>query len=523
MKSLKFWHPLFIALFPALLYYAANSSEALVNSIFSPIIYTFLGTGIVWGLLWIIVKNVRLSAFYTSLILLWFFSYTHVQNVLKSSLKGFHIFVGYVVFFMLVAVVLSRKKLSKKFIDTASGFLTIIGIYLVISSFVRIIPSEIKRSQSEANIQVTKDIGIAMELERSLENKVTEKPDIYYIVPDRYARADALEEFYGFDNSDFITELEKRGFYVADRSNANYPKTFLSLASSLNMRHLDALTHIVGAETRDNTPVFEMVQNNMVAEYLKKQGYTFIYSGGWWEPTRVNRHADKNINLYADSDEFLRKYAQTTVLNPLFHHVFKKGDILGFSDNRVRENHLYKFAELKKVAQEPGPKFVLVHMLFPHSPYVFDEKCQSYDTQSDNRDPQEYIAQLQCANTQLLEIVDAIQSQSKDQPVMILQADEGPFNVDEMNKHGEGIDWEDASDDAFRQHMHILNAYHVPAWQEDPETILYPSITPVNTFRLLLNEYFGTTFDALDDTSFIIPHLNYPYQYIEVTDVVLGI
>ena len=32
---------------------------------------------------------------------------------------------------------------------------------------------------------------------------------------------------------------------------------------------------------------------------------------------------------------------------------------------------------------------------------------------------------------------------------------------------------------------------------------LYPSITPVNSFRLVFNHYFGTNFDMLADESYI--------------------
>ena len=65
-----------------------------------------------------------------------------------------------------------------------------------------------------------------------------ELPDIYYIIFDRYPRADSLKDFYDFDNSEFISYLETKGFYVASESNANYLKTAHSLASSLNVDYL---------------------------------------------------------------------------------------------------------------------------------------------------------------------------------------------------------------------------------------------------------------------------------------------
>ena len=48
------------------------------------------------------------------------------------------------------------------------------------------------------------------------------RPNIYYIILDGYARADVLRDLYGFDNSEFIADLQERGFFVAHRSTSNY-------------------------------------------------------------------------------------------------------------------------------------------------------------------------------------------------------------------------------------------------------------------------------------------------------------
>lgn len=37
-------------------------------------------------------------------------------------------------------------------------------------------------------------------------------PDIYYFIPDGYARADVLDDLYGLNNSDFIGYLTTKGF-----------------------------------------------------------------------------------------------------------------------------------------------------------------------------------------------------------------------------------------------------------------------------------------------------------------------
>jgi hypothetical protein len=46
--------------------------------------------------------------------------------------------------------------------------------------------------------------------------------------------------------------------------------------------------------------------------------------------------------------------------------------------------------------------------------------------------------------------------------------------------------------------MKILNAYFLPG---EGAAGLYPSITPVNTFRLIFDVYFGADLELLEDVS----------------------
>jgi hypothetical protein len=50
---------------------------------------------------------------------------------------------------------------------------------------------------------------------------------------------------------------------------------------------------------------------------------------------------------------------------------------------------------------------------------------------------------------------------------------------------------------------------------------LSASMTPVNTFRLIFNEYFGAHLPLLEDHSYaIIDGVNHIYDFFEVTDAV---
>ena len=68
---------------------------------------------------------------------------------------------------------------------------------------------------------------------------------------------------------------------------------------------------------------------------------------------------------------------------------------------------------------------------------------------------------------------------------------------------------------AYEEIAGILSAYYLP----DKEISgLYPSISPVNTFRLIFNLYFGTSHTLLPDESYCYRDEDHPYDLFSITD-----
>jgi hypothetical protein len=68
----------------------------------------------------------------------------------------------------------------------------------------------------------------------------------------------------------------------------------------------------------------------------------------------------------------------------------------------------------------------------------------------------------------------------------------------------------------LKEKMGILNAYYLPGVDySNPH--LYPSITPVNSFRLVFDLYFGTKLGSLDDSSYVYANYSRPYKFLDVT------
>jgi hypothetical protein len=110
-----------------------------------------------------------------------------------------------------------------------------------------------------------------------------------------------------------------------------------------------------------------------------------------------------------------------------------------------------------------------------------------------------YISQL------TEEVVENILENSAIPPVIVIQGD-----------HGSGmlLNWDSAENSCLLERTSILNAYYIPS---DEETQLYETITPVNSFRVVLNEIFDFDLPLLDDKSYF-SSWDKPYQVEEITN-----
>src|SRR5690606_20516760 len=81
-------------------------------------------------------------------------------------------------------------------------------------------------------------------------------------------------------------------------------------------------------------------------------------------------------------------------------------------------------------------------------------------------------------------------SRSEKPPVIIIQGDHGP---------GGRLKWKSPGDSCYAERTSILNAYYLP---DGADALLFPNITPVNSFRVVLNAYFGADLEMLPGKSY---------------------
>ena len=122
-------------------------------------------------------------------------------------------------------------------------------------------------------------------------------PDIYYLVLDGYARADFLADEFDFDNAVMLDFLKERGFYVGERSRANYSITLPALASSLNYEYLDDLLGGDLGDFSDRSFARELIRDSRAVKMLRRAGYSIV--------SIESAHTEANI---ADPDVEIKKW-----------------------------------------------------------------------------------------------------------------------------------------------------------------------------------------------------------------------
>ncbi len=478
LKKLSVIHPFLFAIFPILFLFTHNIEEVSAAEFLLLVPIAIVGTLILFFLLRLITKNYNKSGIIVSCFLALFFSYGHVRDLRPYlEIGGSNISSGFFLgplwgLLCIIGALLVIK--SRSNFLSFTKFLNIVAITSVIISLVNIGIYEVKTiNLGQGKIDEEGNSLI-------LSNPDT-LPDIYYIVLDMYARASTLDQFFDYDNSEFIDYLTSKGFHVTSKSRSNYPDTIHSVASSLNMEYL--------VESKSKAELIEMVQNNKVSRFLKSKGYQYAFvSNGYFEKG-MSKYADVyKVASRIPISDFTNFLIRTTVLAPFMAYFF------GMNEARARAQILYSFDVLANIPDLKEPTFVFAHVLCPHPPYVFDRNGNPslLVKGQDPRDfKEQYLDQVIFVSKKVETLVDEILTKSDVAPIIILQADTGPLFPEAGMDEATNINIE----------MNIFNAYYFP---EKGYDLLYESITPVNSFRAVFNLYFDTNYDLLKDESYCL-------------------
>lgn len=350
-----------------------------------------------------------------------------------------------------------------------------------------------------------------------IEAKITDKPDIYYIVLDSYPSNEILKELYGYDNSEFTDFLEEKGFFVAVKSRSNYPMTYFSLASSLNMGYL-SLGPNHQRDFQGFSPLIDLISNSKVVQDLERLGYQTISFASGYLATEM-RHFDINYSEDLICREFSNALLKQTILIA--------GECVGWSlADYLADLHRrcisWTLATLPYAVNSKDPAFVFAHILAPHAPFVFKKdgsarKFNYFDYSDGNylrrfMDVETYrkqfIEQLIYVNRMVKECVTKILTDNRRKKVIIIQGDHGPASE---------VDYTSLEKTNLRERMSILNAIYFDNRDYDGIT---PDISPVNNFRAVFRNNFYKHITYLSNISYFVTFKDL-YEFTDITSRLL--
>ena len=474
-------HPFLFSIFPILFIFAMNSQEIKFNELILPFSIVLSLTFVIVLALGIVFKNKKAVGFIVSIGFLLFFSYGHIHDLISNNFEVRHFVLEsvFVVFFIITVFYFAK---TKRKLNNSIKIANTIGIVLIAISAMNIISDNIQGNYSIDFLDTSENIIST--------TVISDKPDVYYIVLDAYAGDYALKNYFGYENNEFLSFLTENNFYVVPDAKTNYGTTFLSLASSLNIQHhncLEDANFCVGTGR-----AFEMIQNNKVMKKFNEEGYTIINSYSGWTPTRDFDIAYSNLcGRYSATinSELTITIIGKSMLNPIYVKLF---------EDVKRDQVLCVFSELEEVQHSyEKPIFVFSHMVLPHHPYVFGANGEDVSPETLEigwegleDDKEGYLNQLKFTNKKIQHFITKVIDESEIPPIIIIQGDHG--------LKSEMEDLQNPTDEELKERFSILNAYYIPTKIE----LLEQNITPVNSFRIIINELFNEQLEMLPNTNY---------------------
>jgi hypothetical protein len=469
------FYPLLFAAFPLLFLYTYNIDETAVSEIWLPLVISVAAALVLWAVMSLILGSLSKAGLATAIFLVFFFSYGHLCEELNylgvfvprhAHLLLVMLFVwGYCVYFI------SRAKrdfrVTTKLFNITAVALIAINLFNIASYQInldRLNTATPEEPPARASANAT---------------ELSTLPDIYLIITDEYAHPDTIQEWYDYDNSEFIESLEDKGFFVAHESRTRVMKTRYSIATTLNMEYIPS--------AKPSGIVAQMISTNKVLDFLKQRGYRQAFlkwigggMGTYGVYTDLPGDFQSPERNYLMTD-FFRLLWNTTMLRPFYNYIYGPEYI------RSRRNDLIDtLSYLKTMPDIEGPKFVFAHLMCPHEPFIFGPDGELVDIRnvSNYADKQFYLGQYIFMSRELERLVEVILEKSSNPPIIIIQSDHG------LRPHHPNIE---IGSDEWQK---ILNAMYLPGMDN---AVLFDNMSPANTFRVIFNHYFGANYPLLED------------------------
>lgn len=296
--------------------------------------------------------------------------------------------------------------------------------------------------------------------------------NVYYVILDEYAGAGALRSVLGFDNTDFLGRMEKRGFRHLEMARSNYIATHLSVASLFEMDYVmdEAAPPNVMAPNESYPASINRVAAPNFIKVFQDAGYARAMASNY-----IVGCKDRHFRCI-ESSIFRPNYATRTILE---------------NTPAVRFFRSLLFADVDAIGPAidaldrlEAPFFLFVHHMQPHWPYLFDGNCSprhrhaiSWSERRDAVGRRMYLDSIKCVNLMVEKLSERI-IRNDPAAIIVFQADHGSGFLMEWDRPL--AQW---SRESVEERTSILNLVRA---SEECQRWLRHDLGPANTARFVV-------------------------------------
>ena len=356
-----------------------------------------------------------------------------------------------------------------------NGLTFIIGMLLVFN-IIRIVPIEMEKSaKSVLNTSSAPEISNA---------PMKNYPDIYFILFDEFSGFEPMRRYWhNQEVDDFSRFLQSNGFFVAENSHGSSIISLHEMATRLNYDEYACCELDKYAEI-----YFEHISDNKVMRYLRSKGYSTAVFEELTIPKAypamqpiIADYSFKDVPYTTIStigsgglfDEFGILVANNSMLRafPIPHETSYSGH---------RDKILYVTNKIANLDEIQSPKFIYVHLLLPHLPFMFDKNGNVLDAKSQSNWSY-YLGQYNYSIKIAEKMIENILSNAdpKRPPVIIFQSDHGARNIDYGSVTLDDFPEEYKTSIVFTLYMPGYDTSKLPQ-----------DIDPIDTFPIVFNHLF---------------------------------
>ena len=447
--------PFLLAFFPSWILILKNYDELIFQDILISLAIVSVSI-IIWIVIRKIIKNGNKAALITGVGVVFFFYFGYVQDALKG-------------------ILVSNIPVNK------TSILVPISIIIFIISTIYFIKS---KNNFESIIKIANVVSITLILvvcvQFIIPGASAEKPNVYHIILDEYTDNEILTKKFGYNNEKFLEFLNNNGFYMHDKLFSTFGGTVKELNVILNMEYPKKL--------RWMSEDYESLNNNKVMSIFSNQDYSVIETNSMM---RWKNFSDVDTKLCYDTNFINSEFLDQVLGKSIIRYFLEK-----YQQDTRRDTVRCTFDVLNEITlKTDGPKYVFSHVYVPHPPFLFGPNGENVIP--DRREisglqswenPQGYVNQLIYATNEITVVIKNI---VKNDPnaIIIVQGDTGTLTGTDISKK--------TMKEIYQAHS-ILYAVRIPDVEDSDYMI------PVNTYRIIFNNYFNMNYDYLEYHSYLV-------------------